>query len=405
MAHATETLGQCPPAPAAPQVQGEVRRTRVAFFLGDLANGGAERVTSILLSGLDRSRFAPELILVRDNRGYSIPADVPVHCVQHDIRLLPALRSVQTIAWLRSWLRRERPDVVVSMLSHYNLRFGAALASTYPRPAWIARIANKPSFDENRATKVLARRIYGYASLIAANSEGLRSDFMRHYRSPAWSTQVLRNPVDVTLLAAQAEREPEIELPPAPFVVAAGRLCTQKRYDVMLNAFRKVLNQFDAHLVVLGEGHLRAKLEHLAQDLDIGKRVHFAGFVSNPHAIMSRAAAFLLTSDHEGSPNALIEAQALGVPAVATDCEFGPSEIVEDHVTGFLCACGDTAALANCMVDLLRDHALRTKFAEAAKQRVGPRHHPSRALAAWQNAIMSVASTSPQSLASITLIQ
>ena len=92
----------------------------------------------------------------------------------------------------------------------------------------------------------------------------------------------------------------------------------------------------------------------------------FLGFVENPHAIMASADLFLLTSDYEGLPNALIEAQALGVPAISTDCPTGPREIVEEGVTGLLVPVRDAHALSAAVSKLLENVDLRQSMSVAA---------------------------------------
>jgi glycosyltransferase involved in cell wall biosynthesis len=89
---------------------------------------------------------------------------------------------------------------------------------------------------------------------------------------------------------------------------------------------------------------------------------------------MARADLFVLTSDYEGSPNALIEAQGIGVPAVATDCAYGPAEIVDDGETGLLVPPGDDDALAAAVDALLADAPRRAAMGRAARSRARERH-------------------------------
>ena len=103
--------------------------------------------------------------------------------------------------------------------------------------------------------------------------------------------------------------------------------------------------------------------------LGLTAHVHLAGFVDNPYAWMAASDLFALTSDYEGLPNALIEAQGLGLPAVSTDCPFGPNEIIEPGVTGLLVPPGDVAALADAMAQLLADPERRRALGAAARRR------------------------------------
>jgi glycosyltransferase involved in cell wall biosynthesis len=106
-------------------------------------------------------------------------------------------------------------------------------------------------------------------------------------------------------------------------------------------------------LIILGEGRDRVALEQLAAREGVGTDVALPGFQSNPYAWLSRARLFVLSSAWEGSPNALTEAMALGVPVVSTDCRSGPRELLDGGRYGRLVPVGDVDALAAAMLETL----------------------------------------------------
>ena len=114
------------------------------------------------------------------------------------------------------------------------------------------------------------------------------------------------------------------------------------------------------------------------------------GFRDNPFALMRRADLFVLTSDFEGLPNALIEAQGLGLPAVATRCPFGPDEIVEDGVTGKLVDIGDAAAVARAIVEIAGDAERRREMGEGARARARARYDLSQVMPRWEELLAAV---------------
>ena len=128
---------------------------------------------------------------------------------------------------------------------------------------------------------------------------------------------------------------------------ADGRL--DARYRLKLRAFAALRGRRPVRLVVLGEGPERDALERLAGELGVADDVSFHGFVANPFAFMARADAFVLSSAWEGLPNALIQARALGVSVVATDCPSGPREILDGGELGDLVAVGDAEAMATAL--------------------------------------------------------
>jgi glycosyltransferase involved in cell wall biosynthesis len=133
--------------------------------------------------------------------------------------------------------------------------------------------------------------------------------------------------------------------------VAVGRLEPQKDHDTLLRAFAHArAGGLEASLVVVGDGSRRSALESLAAELGVERHVHFTGFVDDPYPWMGSATAVVLSSRYEGSPNVLLEALALGVRCVSTDCPHGPAEILTDDRLGSLVPVGDPVALAGALV-------------------------------------------------------
>lgn len=141
--------------------------------------------------------------------------------------------------------------------------------------------------------------------------------------------------------------------PTQPIALAVGRHQTQKGFDLLLPAWVEVLKQVPAaRLRIVGDGPLRAQHEHLAKQLGVSARVEFVAPRAQIEPLYREAAVFVLPSRYEGMPLALLEAQALGVPAVAFDCPTGPADILAAD-TGRLVPPGDVGALAAALAELL----------------------------------------------------
>jgi glycosyltransferase involved in cell wall biosynthesis len=135
-----------------------------------------------------------------------------------------------------------------------------------------------------------------------------------------------------------------------------GRLVAQKDHDTLLRAFAVSGLAGRAHLLILGEGPLRPKLEALAAQLRITDDVCFAGAVPDVYPYLRRATGFVLSSRYEGLPLALVEALSAGLPIVAVDCLTGPAEILQGGRLGRLVSAGDTDGLAQAMKDMVSGH-------------------------------------------------
>jgi glycosyltransferase involved in cell wall biosynthesis len=137
-------------------------------------------------------------------------------------------------------------------------------------------------------------------------------------------------------------------------LLAAGRLIQLKCFDVLLKAFADLTRRgLDLHLIILGEGPERSRLEHVAHELGLSSRVFMPGFQMNPYPIFARAEVFLLTSRYEGFATVIVEALCLGVPVVASDCPHGPRESLDNGRFGILVPPSNPEALVEAVGSLL----------------------------------------------------
>ncbi len=199
------------------------------------------------------------------------------------------------------------------------------------------------------------------------------------------------NPRTLTIANTSSLHADAPALPAAPRVLAVGRHQVQKGFDLLLGAWREVVRAVpEARLCIVGEGPLGSELVALASELGVAASVEWTAPTGRIEALYREAAVFVLSSRYEGMPLALLEAQALGVPAVAFDCPTGPREIVSAE-TGIVVPAEDVTALAAGMVRLLRDPDLRARMAVAAIARSRAAFSRERQVDAWASLIGEVA--------------
>lgn len=329
---------------------------RFAVFAPDMAGGGAERAALQLASGLANRGYAADLVLstARGPRMAEIPDAVKVVD-------LGAGRVLTSIPGLVRYLRRERPDAMASVLDHANIAaLWARRIAGYPRRLVVVEQNNLSSAAGHGKSRLdrsmprLARRFYPWADCVAGVSAGVVEDLADLVPTvPRERMRVIFNPIVSDELLEKA-REP-IDHPwfedGQPVFVAAGRLRPQKDFPMLLRAFRGVVSERRARLIILGEGPDRGDLEALVAELGIGESVELHGYTDNPYAYFARAAAFVLSSRWEGLPTVLIEALACGAPIVATDCPSGPQEILAGGRYGRLLPVGDETAMTGALID------------------------------------------------------
>lgn len=335
----------------------EQRLESVSVFLPSLEVGGAERASVNLCNALASRGIPVELVLVEATGPFLADVDRSVTIV--DLRSRHVLSA---LLGLRRYLRRRRPEVMLSELSHANVIavWAAELARVETLVVVTEHVNPKFFFSQERSVRHwflerLMRSTHRRADGVVAVSEGVRRDLARFLHIAPEAIDVAYNPIVTNeLLHAKHEApHPWLDDNGAQVVVAVGRLARQKDYPTLIRAFALVRAEQPARLLILGEGSERAALEALVAELELDEDVAMPGNVGNPASSIARAAAFVLSSRFEGLPSVLIEALPFGVPVVATDCPSGPREILAEGRHGCLVPVGDAAALADAIVEAL----------------------------------------------------
>jgi glycosyltransferase involved in cell wall biosynthesis len=235
-----------------------------------------------------------------------------------------------------------------------------------------AFLQGKGANTRGRLLKCLADHLYRRADAVVAVSRGVALDLQKTFDLPQGRIRIIGNPFDFARIS-QLARLPIAEsifIDGTPIILSAGRLAPEKGGENLLHAFSLLLQKTDARLVFLGEGPEQTKLEQLCERLEIGHKVSFLGYRSNPFQYMAQSTVFVLPSHYEGFGNVLVEAMACGLPVVATHCYQGIEEIVDPGETGLLVEVGDEEAMAAAILRLLEDDKLRVQLSERALARV-----------------------------------
>lgn len=344
---------------------------RILIFIHSLSSGGAERVaanlsrywaeqgqkvTIVTLAGTEQDFYS------LDPRVQRIALNLAGESENLGAALVANLRRIRM---LRRILRREQPDVVLSMMTTANV-LAALAAKGLSCPLIISERIHPPQLPLGRIWEMLRRWSYGWSQAVVALTRE-SADWLRQHTT-ARRVVVIPNAVPWPLPS-----QPPVIKPQSLFtdsrkvVLAVGRLAPQKGFELLLEAFARVAHERqDWDLFILGEGPERQLLEGLAKSLGISDRVYLPGRVGNVGDWYARAQFYVLSSHFEGFPNTLVEALAAGCPAVSFDCETGPRDIIRHETDGLLVPPGDVQALASAMVRLMDNKELRNHFAARA---------------------------------------
>jgi glycosyltransferase involved in cell wall biosynthesis len=316
---------------------------KIFFLIPSLTSGGSERVFSILANHLDHKTWDITVVVLDGRqRFYTINED-KVRVID-----LQTPRVRQGFVKIFKLIRREKPDLVVSTLSHLN-QFIALIKPFLPRKTrFIARESTILSVFHKQETvpalrDFLVRWLYPSFDALICQSQRMADDFKNTYKIPNSKLNIINNPVDTEGVSKLAFQTPVPPKKAALRFLSVGRLSREKRIDKALRILAQLENRdFEYHLI--GEGNERERLEKLAKTLGIAEKVTFQGVQKNPFAWMASADFLLLTSEFEGFPNVLLEAGAVGTPSIAFSCGGVVEEIIEDGINGFVVPDGDEAA-------------------------------------------------------------
>jgi glycosyltransferase involved in cell wall biosynthesis len=308
------------------------KRRRVLLLIPHLGGGGAEQVTEILATNLSPEKYEVHLGLV-SRAVYDegrLPEWVTVHCL--------ASRRVRGAAFkLVKLIWQLRPAVILSGMVHLNLLVLMLRLFFPPRTSVLVRqnatVSSALNFGSLPGyTGLLYRIFYRRADFIICQSEAMAADLCATICMPHAKVAVLLNPVDLDGIRAAVANAPNQWSWIGPNLLAFGRLSSEKGFDLLLEAFAALLAEYPgASLTIAGEGACRADLGAQAAALGIEAKVRFLGHIDSPACYFPGASLLVVSSRHEGMPNAMLEAAAAGLPIVSMPASQGMVDLLQDH--------------------------------------------------------------------------
>ena len=334
---------------------------KITVFISALSGGGAERVACNLANYLCDFGHGVEILTIGDSTSAEPLRDAirysPLLAKEEKRNAL--LDGVRRIVRLRRYMRTQKVDAYVVMLPvPILMTLGMSRLTKAP-----IVVSERGDPEKNTKTmKKLLRRWICRANRVVFQTETAKSWYEPYLKGA--EAAVIPNAINPVFIRPKFEGERE------KTIVAAGRFAVQKNFPLLIRAFSKVAAKFPEYrLVIYGKGSLLASYQDLAKELGVDDRVEFPGYVPDMPARLERAGMFVLSSNHEGMPNALMEAMASGLPCVSTDCSGGGARfLIRDGENGLLVPIGDEEALADAMEKVLSDEALAATLGNNARK-------------------------------------
>lgn len=334
------------------------------FYIDVLKNqGGAQRVMSNLIKYFQEK--GEEVYLVTDYNDDSSFYDELVIDKEHyftlDIRKKNKLaKNINEIRKLKKIILNLRPTFCISFLGMPNIRM--LLATKHLNVKRIVSVRSDPNveYGKNFFTKLFVNHLFKFANGIILQTAYVLSYFNKKIQLKC---KVIFNPVNCSIYDLNRAKTQKN-------IVTFGSLLECKNHKMLIDAYNLVRNEFpDDKLIIYGQGSLKLYLNDYISKLGLSGKVELGGHVNNVAEILCNSKMFVLTSNYEGMPNALMEAMATGTPCISTDCPSGgPKTLITNENEGVLVKCGDYKELASKML-LLKDESIRDKLSTGEKQR------------------------------------
>ncbi len=351
---------------------------RIAFFISSLQKGGSERVVANLVEYFHAKGY--EVLLVTQ---YKRAVEYEISPEIKRVYSEPAAELVQGGRIHNFWVRYQtmrniwkdfKPDVMVSFIGKNN--FMATITALGLPVKAVSSVRGEPHMEYPGWQAKATRFFFAIADGVILQTEQSKSFFSKRVAKKA---VVLPNPLNPLFLREKYEGERE------PVIIAAGRLDENKNHAMLIKAFAKVADEFPKmRVMICGEGESRPKLEKMIEEYGLQGRVELPGSVSDLSERLYKASIFVLTSNTEGLPNSLMEAMALGVPSISTDCPCGgPAMLIEDGENGLLIPVGDADALSKAFRKILSDSKFAEKLSDNAYE-ITKELHPDKVNSEWE---------------------
>lgn len=351
----------------------------IAFIIADLNAGGAQRVAVALMNGWAARGYRVHVMTFDAPQTSFFPLDDritihPLDMMNESSNVLSSLfDNIARLARLRRAVKNANPDSVVSFVVETNIMAILATLGLKSRMI-VSERADPHYYPRGRVWRLLRALVYPFANRIVCQTSHAARFFGNGPK-----TAVIPNPVIPRGLdGADGPRFDH------PYAVAVGRFDPVKNYPDLVRCFAGVDSGLD--LVLVGDGPDRAFVEEAIDEARLDRRVHVTGSLPNPEPIVAGARMMILSSLSEGLPNAVIEAMAMGIPCVVTECSPAMREIITDGETGLIVPVNDDVAMAAAINRLNRDEALRTRLGQQAKESAS-RYDPGAVLDAWDRVL------------------
>lgn len=356
---------------------------KILFYINKISDGGAERVIVNLANSFSNIGYEAVMVTsLKTEKEYPLNEKVKRLVLLQNAKKHGFIRkNIKLTSSLRKAVKEEKPDIVISFMAEPNFR--AIVSTLGMKTKTLISVRNDPNKEyPSKVYRFLARHLYKKADGIVFQTEDAKAWFSDTIQK---KSEIIANDVNPVFF--------ETEYIGGKDIVTLGRLCEQKNHKLLINAYKKIADKHpDVNLRIYGAGPLEEELKGFISEMELSDRVFLMGKTMDSQKVLSTAKCFVLSSDYEGMPNALLEALVVGVPSISTDCPCGgPRALIDNGKNGILVPINDVDAISEALDKLISDVAFAKKLSENAKES-SERFKPDIVFGNWKKFVENIVS-------------
>lgn len=333
---------------------------KIMFVTPAMTYGGAERVISILCNEWDKKNHTVSIIITGENEQCVYPLSKRVGCIcLGGINKSNKYPHLELITKIRQEISEEKPDIVIAFMND-TCAYTAIAMLGLKTPLIYSERNDPKKVNQSKKDKIYRKIAEYFSKGIVFQTYGAQKCYSKRVQK---KSAIILNPMNIMGLPECDYKNMKKE------IVTVGRLEPQKNHKLLIDAFAKIAEKFSEYnLKIYGTGSLENELKEQIQKLHLESRILLMGNSKHVLEDIKQASQFVFSSDFEGLPNSLIEAMALGLPCISTDCSPGGArEVIKDGENGLLTECGNVDELAKAMCYLLDNQDKANEFGRKAK--------------------------------------
>ncbi len=328
---------------------------KILFCLGSMNKGGAERVVANLSNLFSQKYDVSIVITSSDLSAYSLSDNIRLYHLddkKNNDNFIA--KNIKRSIKLRKILKDIKPDIILSFLPEPTFRL--MVSKIFIKMKVIISVRNDPNIEYNNfVKKLLVKLLYSKADGFVFQTEDAKKWFSNKIQS---KSIIIPNPINDIYLVDRytGKRKDEI--------VTVGRLTEQKNHYLLIDSFKEIHDEYPSlKLKIIGDGNLKNDLINYTKNKKLENSVFFKGNVENVKDEIYKSKIFVLSSDYEGMPNALMEAMALGIPCISTNCPIGgPKFLINNNINGVLVEVNNKDMMVKAIKKVLLNADLANKI-------------------------------------------